>query len=259
MDSLAAEFDEWYSTMRASSAGDDIHQRHLGLPPRLLSTSLLTWDGIAEVVEALRLEPGGLLLDLACGRGGYGLEIASRTGARLIGVDFASSAIDQARALASRFASVDAEFRLGDLAATTLPAGSVDALVCVDAIQFKATADSFAEMHRVLRPGGRIALTTWEAVDHGDERVPARIRAVDTSAGLTAAGFAEVVVRERPQWRAAERSMWEEASALDPGSDPTLRSLREEGLRVLPTFDLTRRVLATATASGPIGQPVTSR
>jgi cyclopropane fatty-acyl-phospholipid synthase-like methyltransferase len=236
--------------MRDGAARDDIHQRHLGLPPRLLSTSLLTWDGIADVVEALRLEPGDRLLDLACGRGGYGLEIAARTGARLIGVDFAPAAIDQARTLAQQFGAVDAEFQLGDLAATTLPAGSVDALVCVDAIQFQATAESFEEMRRVLRPGGRVALTTWEALDHADERVPARIRAVDTEAGLAAAGFTDVVVRERPQWRVAEHAMWEEAAALDPGADPGLRSLHDEGVRVLPVFDLTRRVLATATAGG---------
>ncbi|WP_162834084.1 class I SAM-dependent methyltransferase [Amycolatopsis circi] len=246
----AEDFDEWYSNMRGSVAHDDIHQRRLGLPPRLLSTSLLTWDGIAEVVEALRLAPGHRLLDLACGRGGTGLEIASRTGARLTGVDFAQSAIDQARTLAGQFSSVDAEFRLGDLAATALPPGSVDAVVCVDAIQFQATAESFGEMRRVLRPGGRVALTTWEAVDRADERVPARIRAVDTEAGLAAAGFADVVVRERPQWRAAERAMWEEAAALDPGVDPALRSLHEEGLHVLSVFDLMRRVLATATATG---------
>jgi SAM-dependent methyltransferase len=246
----AEDFDEWYSNMRDGAGRDDIHQRHLGLPPRLLSTSLLTWDGIAEVVEALRLEPGDRLLDLACGRGGYGLEIASRTGVRLIGVDFAQAAIDQARALARQFGSVDAEFRVGDLAGTTLPAGSVDAVVCVDAIQFQATAESFAEMHRVLRPGGRVALTTWEALDHADERVPARIRTVDAEAGLAGAGFTDVVVRERPLWRAAERAMWEEAVALDPGEDRDLRSLHDEGVRVLAVFDLIRRILATATATG---------
>lgn len=244
----AEVFDEWYSNMRDSAAHDDINQRHLGLPPRLLSSSLLTWDGIAEVVEALRLEPGDRLLDLACGRGGYGLEIASRTGARLIGADFSQAAIDQARILARQFDSVAAEFRLGDLAGTALPDESVDAVVCVDAIQFQATAETFGEMRRVLRPGGRVALTTWEAVEHADERVPARIRAVDTEAGLTGAGFTNVVVREHPQWRAAERAMWEEAAALDPGEDPALQSLHDEGVQVLAAFDLTRRVLATATA-----------
>jgi len=82
----AEYFDGWYADMVATPVKDEIEQRHLGLPPHLLSTSLLGWDGIAEVVDALRLSPGDTLLDLACGRGGYGLEIAGRTGARLVGV-----------------------------------------------------------------------------------------------------------------------------------------------------------------------------
>lgn len=241
-------FEQWYFNMAGGASRDDITQRHLGLPPRLLSTSLLTWDGIAEVVNELHLEPGGRLLDLACGRGGYGLEIASRTRATLLGVDFARAAIDQARDLAIQFTDVDAAFRLGELAATGLPAGSVDAVLCVDAIQFNSSAESFAEMRRVLVAGGRVALTTWEARDRADERVPERVRAMDTAAGLTAAGFNQVEVRERPHWRDAERAMWEEAAALDPGEDPDLQSLHDEGLAILPFFDLTSRVLATGTA-----------
>ena len=60
--------------MTAAPAKDAIQQRHLGLPPQLLSTSLLTWHGIEEIAEALQLAPGDLLVDLACGRGGYGLD-----------------------------------------------------------------------------------------------------------------------------------------------------------------------------------------
>jgi len=84
----AQYFDGWYADMARSPVKDEIAQRHLGLPPYLLSTSLLGWEGIAEVIAALRLPAGDVLVDLACGRGGYGLEIAVRTGARLIGVDF---------------------------------------------------------------------------------------------------------------------------------------------------------------------------
>jgi cyclopropane fatty-acyl-phospholipid synthase-like methyltransferase len=62
----------------------------------------LGWDGIAEATAALRLSPGGTLVDLACGRGGYGLEIALRTGARLVGVDFSAEAVRQARQQAPR-------------------------------------------------------------------------------------------------------------------------------------------------------------
>jgi len=77
--SLAEYFDGWYADMTGSPVKDGIQQRYLGLPPHRLSTRLLGWDGIAEAAAGLRLFPGGTLVDLACGRGGYGLEIAART------------------------------------------------------------------------------------------------------------------------------------------------------------------------------------
>jgi hypothetical protein len=81
-----------------------------------------------------------------------------------------------------------------------------------------------------------------------DQRLPERLRRVDLRAGLTAAGFVNVEVAERPGWRAAERAMWEQAAALDPGDDPALRAFHDEGVRALHVFDLVRRVIAAATA-----------
>jgi SAM-dependent methyltransferase len=245
---LAQYFDGWYTDMAGSPVVDEIHQRHLGLPPRLMSNSLLSWAGIAEVTEALHLSAGDTLLDLACGRGAYGLEIAARTGAQLLGVDFSAEAVRQARDHAQHLGR-PAEFRVGDLAATGLDAGSVDAVLCVDAIQFAPQpADAYRELRRVLAPGGRAVLTCFEALDPDAEGVPARLRRVSLGAGLTAAGFDRVEVTERPDWRACERAMWEEASALSPGDDPALQSFHDEGVRSLDTFTLLRRVMATATA-----------
>jgi SAM-dependent methyltransferase len=245
---LAKYFDGWYADMVGSPAKDEIFQRHLGLPPHLLSTSMLGWEGIAEVVEALRLSPGDTLLDLACGRGGYGLEIAVRTEARLVGIDFSSEAVRQAREQAQRLGRT-ADFRVGDFGATGLDAGSVNAVLCVDAIQFADSQDAaYRELRRILVPGGRVVLTCWESLDRDDERVLDRLRRVDLAAGLTAAGFDHVDVRDRPTWRAAERAMWQEAAELDPGDDPALRSFYDEGVRSREIFNLIRRVMGTATA-----------
>jgi len=246
---LSAEyFDNWYANMASSGMSDEIQQRHLGLPADLLSTSLLTWDGIADVTQALQLTGADTLLDLACGRGGYGLEIARRTGARLIGVDFSAEALRQARQQAARLGQ-DAEFRVGDLTATGLDAGSMTGVLCVDAVQFADPVESsFAEMRRVLAPGGRAVITGWEALDPADERVPTRLRQMNFAVALGGAGFTGVEVMERSAWRERERAMWEEAAALDPGTDPSLQSLHDEGVRVLQTFPLIRRVLAIGVA-----------
>ena len=242
----AEHFDQWYSDMAGQSSGDGVKPRLLGLPDRVVSSSLLSWDGIAEVVEALRLQPGDRLLDLACGRGGYGMEIATRTGAKLIGVDFSGEAITQAVALAHRLGIDGTEFRVGDLADTGLPTRRSMLVVCVDSIQFKPEVATFQEMHRVLAPGGRVVLTTWEAIDRSDERVLERIRVVDVRSALEQAGFVDIEVRDRPEWLSIERALWEDAVRLDPGDDPALQSFHDEGVRVLPGLDLTRRVLASA-------------
>ena len=246
MSSLAAYFDRWYADMTGSAVKDEVVQRHLGLPPHLLSTSLLTWAGVAEVTSALRLSPGDVLLDLACGRGGYGLEVAARTGARLVGVDVSAEAVRQA---AGRAGPSGATFLVGDLTSTGLPDRSVSAVLCVDAVQFADDKGAACrELRRVVVPGGRVALTCWEALDRDDPAVPQRLRDVDLAAGLLAAGFVEVAVEERPEWRRAEQGLWEEAAALEPGDDPALQSLADEGARSLEHFDAVRRVLATATA-----------
>jgi ubiquinone/menaquinone biosynthesis C-methylase UbiE len=101
----------------------------------------------------LGLSPGSTLVDLACGRGGYGLEIAARASVRLVGVDFSAAAVRQAREQARRRGAT-ADFRIGDLAATGLDPGSADAVLCVDAIHFAAQPDAaYREIHRVLTPG----------------------------------------------------------------------------------------------------------
>jgi SAM-dependent methyltransferase len=237
-------FDNWHANNTRSPARDAIHRRHLGLPPYMTSDSLLPWEGIAEVTEELRLKPGDTLLDLACGRGAYGLEIARRTGARLIGVDFAESAVQAARALAASLGQ-DADFRVADMAVTGLAQGSVDAVLSVDSAQFGGDG-VFVELRRLLVPGGRVALTGWEALRLGDESVGKAIRDMGFGDSLRGAGFVDVEVRERPSWQERERAMWEDAAALDPGDDPALRSLHDEAVSVLPSFGRLRRVLAVA-------------
>jgi SAM-dependent methyltransferase len=237
-------FDQWYSNLGRSPAHEQIAIRALGLPPRLESTSLLSWDGIADLVDAIGVGPGDTLVDLACGRGGYGLEIAHRTGASLIGVDFSAVAIERAR----QKADAAADFRVGDLTATGLPDASATAVVCIDAMQFADPyADGIAECLRILAPGGRLALTGWEPIEQGDEQVPPRL-GHDIGAALHAAGFADVDVRDMPAWRAAERRHWELAVEVDPAGDPALESLYDEGKRTLPRLDRTRRVLAVGIA-----------
>src|ERR1700678_2304337 len=215
----AEYFDGWYAAKAAEPQVTEIMNRSLGLPPAALA-GIVPAAAIDEIARGLRLKPGDVLLDLACGRAWYGLEITARTGARLIGVDFSAEAVRQACEQAALRNRDDAEFRTGDLTASGLPDRSVNAVLCTDSIQFPDQPEAaYRELRRVLVPGGRVALTSWEPFDRADERLSERIRRVDLGAGLRAAGFTDVEVMDRPHWLACEQAVWQEAFWLDPGED----------------------------------------
>ena len=167
-------------------------------------------------------------------------------------VDFSAEAVRQACEHAWRLGRT-AGLRLGNLAATGLGDSSVDAVLCVDAIQFSQQPDAaYCELPQVLGPGGRAVLTCWEPVGQGDERLPGRLRRGRPRCTSDGRRFSNMEVRDRLGWRACERAVWQEAAALDPGDDPALQSFHDEGMRSLEILDLTDRVIVTAIATAPL-------
>jgi SAM-dependent methyltransferase len=242
-------FDGWYADKLGADVLEKAKRRHLGHPPELIGTSLLTLSGLQEVAAALRLTPAQRLLDLACGGGGFGSWVARVTGCGVVGVDFSTVAVEHAREAAGPMFGLDAdhaEFIVGGLTETGLPDSSVDAVMVIDSMQFAPGLAVAAECRRVLRPGGRIAVTGWEPVDRADPVHSDRIRSCDLGESLRAAGFAAVDVVERPEWLAAERAFWEEVVTHDPDEHPALPSAVAEGRRTLTNWGKLRRLLATA-------------
>jgi SAM-dependent methyltransferase len=244
----AEYFDGWYANQAAMPTVAEIMNRHMGFPPATRA-GVVPAEAIPELTEELRLRPENTLLDLACGRGAYGLLVARHAGTHLIGMDFSAQALTEAREQAARMGVSGASFRVGELTATGLADASVDAVLCTDAIQFPdEPAVAYDEIRRVVKPGGRVVLTCWEPLDRADERLSPRVRRANLAHGLDQAGFTDIEVRERPAWLAREHALWIEAAALDAGDDPALRSLQGEGVKSLPWAALLRRVLAVATS-----------
>jgi len=246
----AEYFDQWYADIDASPRRRQIFAEELDLPPEVEPSSFVPIDGMEQIAAWLAVPAGGVLVDLACGRGGPGMWLARNLQARLVGVDFAPVAVAQARERRSVFGLDDqAEFVVGTLLETGLDSGIADALICIDAVQFaEDAAAAAAEMRRVLKSGGRVALTSWEAVDRGDERMPARLRELDLAGALATGGFVEVSVANMPKWRERERRFWARVQAMPADGDPAIQSLHEEAAVVVPAFDAARRVLATGRA-----------
>lgn len=217
-------------------------------PTELQAFGMTTWWTLGRFVSGVRLRPGQLLLDLACGRGGVGLWLARATNAKLVGVDWSPAGVQEAGARAAAFVPAGrATFQVGDLAATGLPADSVDAAVCADAVFFATDRIAvFAEMARVLRPGGRFVFTADESDD------PDRAGAVPTWAPIIERGGLAVVAGEEiPQWAAQLQAMYDawvaniDALRAEVG-DESADDLLDEARSVGPTLARRTGVLYTA-------------
>jgi ubiquinone/menaquinone biosynthesis C-methylase UbiE len=132
---------------------------HYGLP------QLSFWDRFgAATVSRLRLAAGASVLDLCCGAGASAIRSAHAVGpgGAVLGIDVAAPLLELARDRAAREGLANIEFRQGDAIATGLPDGGFDAVVCVFGVFFAADMAAFvAEMWRLVRPGGVLAVTTW--------------------------------------------------------------------------------------------------
>ena len=203
------------------------------LPAEIGPSNLVPFSGLRDIADALAVPEDGLLIDIACGRGGPGMWVARQARARLIGVDFSAEAVAQASRRRALFGLQSrASFQVGGLDAPGLGETSADAVMCVDAFQFATDAVAAAgALRRLLRPGGRIVLTSWEAKDRTDASVHERLRRVDLAGSLSAAGFQDVTTQERGDWHAMALELWERALTLDAAGDPALESTRDEAIR----------------------------
>jgi SAM-dependent methyltransferase len=114
----------------------------------------------AEVLlDAVGPGPGTTLLDVACGTGNAALA-AARRGAAATGVDSSERLVGLARERAAA-EGIDARFAVGDAARLPSPDAAFDRTVSVFGVIFAPAAPALAEMARVTRPGGRVALTSW--------------------------------------------------------------------------------------------------
>lgn len=243
-------FDQWFADIAESPDRQRLFSESLGVPPEVGPSNTVPLTGLREVATALALEPGAVLVDIACGRGGPGMWISRETGADLTGIDFSAEAIAQASQRRKLFGLESrATFAIGSFNATGLSAGIADAVMCIDAFQFSRDRDAAAqEIRRILRRGGRVVMTCWEPLDRSDEALPERLRTLDIAATLQAAGFGSVRVEDKAEWLEAERVLWETARDMDPGDDPAMQSTVAEATRSLETFGRNRRVMVTALA-----------
>lgn len=117
-------------------------------------------DGAAEFIERLDLGAETRVLDVACGTGNLSLP-AARTGASATGVDIAENLLEQARQNAEK-AGLNIQFDVGDAENLAYDEASFDVVVTMFGAMFAPRPDIVAaELKRVCRKGGRIAMANW--------------------------------------------------------------------------------------------------
>src|SRR6516164_9405439 len=123
------------------------------------------WDRYgAATVARLGLPAGASVLDVCCGAGASAIPAAQAVGpsGRVVGIDISAPMLELARVRADREGLGHVSFRVGDATHTGLPDGDFDAVVCVFGVFFAPDMAAFvAEMQRLARPGGVLAVTTW--------------------------------------------------------------------------------------------------
>lgn len=119
-------------------------------------------DGAAEFVGKLNLMPEMKVLDVACGNGNQSIP-AARTGANVTGVDIAPNLIEQARSWAEN-ENLKIQFDEGDAEHLPYEDAEFDVVMTMFGAMFAPHPDLVAaELIRVCRPGGTIAMANWTA------------------------------------------------------------------------------------------------
>lgn len=130
-----------------------------------LSPALGFWDRWgAATVARLPLSSGDAVLDVCCGAGASALPAAREVApaGSVLGLDLAAPLLALARQRAVDLGLANVSFQERDATASGLQSASFDAVVCVFGVFFAADMSAFvAELWRLVRPGGRLAITTW--------------------------------------------------------------------------------------------------
>lgn len=190
------------------STGGSLYELDVAeLPEEIHNASL----GCGDPISIAELETGQTVLDLGSGAGMDCFLAARRVGpgGHVIGIDMTPAMVDKANRNRDRLGLENAEFRQGFIEQLPVESESVDVIISNCVVNLSPDKPAvFREAFRVLRPGGKLALSdmvtqgrfseearadaaAWSACVTGAEEV------ADYVAAVRAAGFVDVSVRDK--------------------------------------------------------------
>jgi O-methyltransferase/aklanonic acid methyltransferase len=116
-----------------------------------------------RLVTTAEIRPGERVLDVACGKGSSLVPAAVAAGpeGRVVGVDIVPGMVEAARLALAAAGCANGEAVVMDGGALEFPDASFDVVLCANALAFLGMQRALTEFSRVLRPGGREALSGW--------------------------------------------------------------------------------------------------
>jgi arsenite methyltransferase len=136
----------------------------LGYPPELANVpdrAVESFAGVANPFSLGRLARGERVLDLGSGAGTDSLVAAQMVGehGHVTGIDMTSAMLAKARAAAAELGATNVEFLEGEAERLPFPDESFDVVISNGVVDLVPDKDAvFAELHRVLVPGGRMQI-----------------------------------------------------------------------------------------------------
>ena len=118
----------------------------------------------SELLERAEVGPGDHVLELACGAGGTGLAAAEAVGptGSVVLSDLVPEMVEIAADRAAALGLSQVSARVLDLQRIDEPDASFDVVLCREGLMFAPNPEAaLDEIRRVLRPGGRLAVSVW--------------------------------------------------------------------------------------------------
>ncbi len=185
--------------------------------------------GCGNPVALASLKPGETVVDLGSG-GGFDCFLAARevgeTG-KVIGVDMTSDMISRARKNAEKMGTSNVEFRLGEIEHLPVADNSADIIMSNCVINLSPDKPSvYRDAYRVLRPGGRLAISDIVATAPLPDEVQKNLALVTACVGgaatiddtvdmLKEAGFQDIKITPKDESRELIRQWVPGANAGD--------------------------------------------
>jgi len=208
---------------------------------------------VHELVAYADIQPGSKILDIGCGIGGPALYLAGKLDCTVDGVTLSAAQAARANEKAQEAGVADrAHFHQLDGLHTGYPDNSYDVVWAVESLMHIEDRPAFfAEVMRLLRPGGTLAVATWSvrdgALDDEERELVRQILHHQVMPSFSSleehvrmgveAGFAEV---EFVDWSDAVANSWDPDFALiqqiEAGRSEMRRLARERGVDVLGFF-----------------------